>query len=67
MQATTTPAGEAEQTRLCQVGSKTRRPCWRPATEANLGEPTLCPEHMQLRRGAEEHSQNALRLLEDAL
>jgi hypothetical protein len=26
MQARTTPAGEAAQTRLCQVGSKTERP-----------------------------------------
>ena len=44
MQATTMPAGEAA-TRLCRAGSKTERPCWRPVTEADLGEtePTLCP------------------------
>ena len=55
MQATTMPAGETAM-RLCRAGSKTERPCWRPATEADLDEtePTLCQEHMQLRRRVED-------------
>jgi hypothetical protein len=50
---TTTP--EHAGAKPCQAGSKTERPCWRPATESDIGEtePTLCTLHMQLRRRAE--------------
>jgi hypothetical protein len=42
--------------KTCWAGSATERPCWRPATERDIGEPepTLCSEHMQLRRRAED-------------
>jgi hypothetical protein len=55
MTETTKLAGEATGVRLCQAGSKSERPCWRPATEVDLGdtEPTLCPEHMKVRRCGE--------------
>jgi hypothetical protein len=53
---TTTPAGGATEAKMCRAGSATDSPCWRLATEADIGEtePTLCPEHMQLRRRAED-------------
>ena len=59
----------------CRAGTATERPCWRPATEADIGEtePTLCSLHVQLRRRdkdldrAEERARNALRLWDDAL
>jgi len=53
---TTTPAGEATEAKMCRAGSATNSPCWRPATEADIGEtePTLCSVHMQLRRRAED-------------
>ena len=41
----TTTATEAHTgAKMCQAGSKTERPCWRPATETDLDEtePTLC-------------------------
>jgi hypothetical protein len=42
--------------KTCRAGSATERPCWRPATERDIGEPepTLCSEHMRLRRRAED-------------
>jgi hypothetical protein len=54
-ETTTTPAGEATETRLCEAGSNTERPCWRPATEADFleTEPKYCPEHMEVIRRAE--------------
>jgi hypothetical protein len=56
MTETTTPAGEAVELRRCQAGRKSERPCWRTATERDVGEtePTLCPEHMELRRRGED-------------
>jgi hypothetical protein len=41
----TTTTREHAAAKMCRAGSKTERPCWRPATEADLGEtePTLCP------------------------
>ena len=52
----TMTAGEAADAKLCRAGSKTERPCWRPATERDIGEdePTLCPEHMEVRRRGED-------------
>jgi hypothetical protein len=57
----------------CQAGSKTGRPCWRLATESDLGEtePTLCTLHMQLRRRAESmdgwlHALEAMRAFRDS-
>jgi hypothetical protein len=42
--------------KTCRAGSATERPCWRPATERDVGEPepTLCSLHMQVRRRAED-------------
>ena len=56
MTETTTPAGEATEAKMCRAGSATDSPCWRPATEADIGEPepTLCSVHMDLRRRAED-------------
>ena len=58
-QTTTTTEAHAEArpgAKTCRAGSMTERPCWRPATERDIGEPepTLCPEHMRLRRRAED-------------
>jgi hypothetical protein len=41
--------------KICRVGPATERPCWRPATEADLEEtePTLCALHMQVRNRTE--------------
>lgn len=54
-ETTTTPA-EATEARLCQAGSKSDNPCWRPATEADLfeTEPKYCSEHMEVRRRNED-------------
>jgi hypothetical protein len=50
-ETTTIPARRATE-KLCQAGSKSEHPCWRLATEADIGEtePTLCSEHMMVRR-----------------
>ena len=42
--------------KLCRAGSKTDSPCWRPATEADLGEtePQRCALHMQVHLRAED-------------
>jgi hypothetical protein len=55
MTETTTLASEKAKPRLCQAGNKSERPCWRPATEADLfeTEPKYCPEHMMVRRCGE--------------
>jgi hypothetical protein len=51
----TTTTEELAGQKMCRAGSATDSPCWRPATEADIGEtePTLCSVHMQLRRRAE--------------
>src|SRR5215210_5425901 len=56
MTETTTTTEERAGAKMCRAGSATDSPCWRPATEADIGEtaPTLCPVHMQLRRRAED-------------
>ncbi len=52
---TTTTTEEHAGQKMCRAGAATDHPCWRPATEADLGEdePTLCDLHMQLRRRGE--------------
>lgn len=47
-ETTTTEAHVGVKT--CRAGAATERPCWRPATECDVGEtePTLCELHMQL-------------------
>jgi hypothetical protein len=69
MEPNTTTTEERTDQKMCRAASATDHPCWRPATEADIGEtePTLCSEHMELRHRAEERTHNALRLLEDAL
>jgi hypothetical protein len=49
-------AGEAAELGLCIAGAATDRRCWRRATERDIGErePTLCPEHMIVRRRGED-------------
>jgi hypothetical protein len=51
----TTTTEERAGQKMCRAGSAIDSPCWRPATEADIGEPepTLCALHMQLRRRAE--------------
>jgi hypothetical protein len=52
----TTTTEERAGQKLCRAGSRTDNPCWRPATEADVGEtePELCSLHMQLRHRAED-------------
>jgi hypothetical protein len=51
---------DRREMRLCQVASRTERPCWRPATEADLDvtEPTLCALDMQVRNRTESMDGN---------
>ncbi len=55
MTETTRITEERAGAKMCRAGSSTVRPCWRPATEKDIGEsePTLCALHMQLRNRAE--------------
>jgi hypothetical protein len=68
MEPNTTTTEEHSGAKMCRAGAATDSPCWRPAAEADLGEsePTLCSEHMELRRRAEDmdawlHSVEAMR------
>ena len=55
MTETTTTTEEQAGAKLCRAGAATDSPCWRPATERDIGEigSTLCALHMELRRRAE--------------
>jgi hypothetical protein len=55
MEPNTTTIEEHAGAKMCRAGAATERPCWRPATERDIGEtaPTLCALHMELRRRAE--------------
>jgi hypothetical protein len=50
----TTPIKEHTGAKMCRAGVATDTPCWRPATETDLGErePTLCTLHVELRNRA---------------
>ena len=56
----TQPPADSEELPRCRMGSKSEKPCWRPAVEKlypDESEPTLCHEHageMRLVREAEE-------------
>ena len=56
MTETTTTTDRHAGATMCRAGNKTERPCWRLATETDIGEtePTLCPEHMEVRRLGED-------------
>ena len=56
MTETTTTTNEHAGQKMCRAGAATERPCWRPATERDIGEtePTLCTLHMELRHRAED-------------
>ena len=56
MTETTTTAAESAGAKMCRAGAATERPCWRPATERDIGEtePTLCSVHMELRHRADD-------------
>jgi len=56
MTETTTTTEEHAGAKMCLAASATDHPCWRSATEADIGEtePTLCSLHMELRHRAED-------------